>query len=205
MRKSITSGLIVGASLVALPAFAGGPGPVIVQPAPVIVAPSIPAPRIIDWSGIYGGLSYSGTRGRLKDPAKVSTDFNKGSAPGAFVGYNFQNGGLVYGGELAYFGFSSSDLKGDSTTKVKNALDAKARLGYAFGRALVFGTVGYSTAHIDLAGNSQSFNGVSYGVGADYLVTDNIFLGAEYTKRNLSKNSYDADPSTFGIRVGYKF
>jgi len=190
------------AMVIAGPAAAGGIAPVVVEPAPVI----IPAPVAVaaDWSGFYGGLSYSQTMGSL-DAGAGATDFEDGTAPGAFAGYNWQNGNFVFGGELAYHAISDSELTGTPGTELSSAIDLKGRLGYAAGRVMPYLALGYSSATLDVGADSFDLTGASYGIGVDFLVTDNIFVGAEYLQRDLSGDGYEADPSTLGIRVGYKF
>ena len=198
--------LIAGAAATAFgasaPAFAGGPGPAIVEPAPVIAVP--PAPALTDWSGVYGGLSYGKTSGNIDNGGAV--DFDDGSAPGLFLGYNFQNGPFVYGAELAYSKAQDTVLQGGTGDGLGSMAEIFGRAGYAAGKALFYGKVGYSMAKYDDGTTSTDFDGVAYGLGVDYLVTDNVFLGADYTRRDLSSdNSGDMEASTFGIRVGYKF
>lgn len=193
--------LTLGTLLAATPALAGGPGPVIVEPAPVV--PVVVAPQVADWSGFYAGLGYGKAIGSLDDG--TSTDFEDGTGVSGFVGYNWQSGNVVYGGELAYTGLNDMTLTGAPDTKLNNAVDLKARVGYAAGRVMPYLSLGYSMAKLDVGGTSSDLTGVSYGLGVDYLVTDNVFIGADYTKRELSGDGYDADPSTFGLRIGYKF
>lgn len=210
MRTSKLSLLLLGAAAAGtagVPAMAGGLAPVVEEPAPAVVAPAPVMPAVADWSGLYGGLSYSKSMGNYDNGGSV--DFDDGTAPGAFLGYNFQNGAFVYGGELAYHKFNDTTLKGTPSTEANDTVDLKARLGYAAGNALIYGTAGYSMASIDTAGGSQDFNGVNYGLGVDYLISDHFVVGAEYLKRNLSgqdsASGIDSDLSTLGVRVGYKF
>jgi opacity protein-like surface antigen len=202
MRTSIASIVTLGLASAGIPAVAGGIAPVVAEPAPVVVAP---APIVTDWSGIYGGLSYSKAMGDI-DFGDGSTDFEDGSAPGAFVGYNFQNGAFVYGAELAYQGFNDLKLDGFGGDGVHDGIDLKGRLGYSAGRALPYLALGYSMAKYDDGIDDDiDLDGVSYGLGLDYLVTDNIFVGAEYLKRDMSSDDPDVSASTLGLRVGYKF
>ncbi|MCR8723696.1 outer membrane protein [Frigidibacter sp. ROC022] len=201
----ITRYLGLGATLapvlLATPLFAGGPGPVVVEEAPVAPVPA--AAPITDWSGFYAGLGYAQSTGSLKNGTR--TDFNDGDGVSGFAGYNLQNGKFVYGGELSYTGLNDMTLTGTPSTELTDSIDLRARLGYTIGRALPYITVGYSTANLDTATGSVDLDGVNYGLGLDYQVSDRVFLGADYSKRDLSGSGLDADPETLGLRVGFKF
>ena len=119
---------------------------------------------------------------------------------------------MVYGGEIAYSNGPDAFIAGNPDWSLDPYLDLKGRVGYSFGKALVYGVLGYSQATYLEAGAEFEGDGVSYGVGVDYLVTDNIFLGVEYLTRQTSgsypdesDNYFDLDVDTVSLRVGYKF
>lgn len=203
MRSS--KALLVAAigGMIAAPALAGGIAPVVVDPAPVVVVPPA-APAVADWSGVYGGLTYGKLDGEFSDD-EFTNDIDGGTNPGLFLGYNAQNGALVYGGEIGYHFINDAVQDGVEEDGLGNLLDLHGRLGYAVGKALIYGRVGYSMASYDFVDRSADFDGISYGIGADFLVTDNIFLGLDYTQRDLKDGDQNLDASTLGLRVGYKF
>lgn len=181
-----TSLIAAAAILAAAPAVAGNVEPVIVEQ-PLIIAD--PAP-LVDWSGGYAGVAavgydFDGTVGG------VAFD-DDAAGGGAFLGTNFQNGNIVYGGELGL------GTGGD----VDYAVDLRGRVGYAAGRALPYLTVGYAFVEAD---NGDDIEGPTYGLGVDYLVTDRVFVGAEYRRLDLEGGATDLDTDAFGLRVGFRF
>jgi opacity protein-like surface antigen len=76
------------------------------------------------------------------------------------------------------------------TAEVRNLFTLAGRLGYADGRWLAYAKYGWAGAQIDvsltdtLAGDAASAsewaNGWTAGVGIDYALTHNLFLGVEY-------------------------
>lgn len=205
MRSSKAFVIAALAGLTAAPVMAGGIAPVVVDPAPVVVVPV--APAVADWTGFYGGLSYGQLDGEFTRPG-LRNDLDGGTNPGLFLGYNMQSGNLVYGAELGYtfVNDATQDNAPAGEDGLGDIIDLSGRVGYAFGNALIYGRLGYSMANYDFATRDADFNGISYGLGADFLVTDNIFLGLDYTQRDLEDDTdLKLDASTFGLRVGYKF
>ncbi len=201
-------------AVLAAPTFAGGPIAVAEEPAPV--APVAPVAQLADWTGPYIGVAFGGTSGDA-ETGGLSFDYDNGTAASILAGYNFQNGNFVYGGELAYSSVSDMVLApvvngGDDT--LDSMVDLRGRLGYATGNALFYGALGYAWADTTINGtDSASADGMSLGVGVDYLVNDQFFLGLDYTSRDLSgtnenpANTFDFDTTvnTVSLRLGLSF
>lgn len=166
-----------------------------------------------DWSGFYGGLSIGRGVGDMDYGADgdFEGDF-KGGLNGLFAGYNAQNGNMVYGAELAFGNSSISDVDFPEES-YEQTLDLKGRVGYAAGRGLYYGVLGYSRDEYyrDGASIKSTGGGVLFGVGVDYMMTDKVFVGAEYLRRNLKNDAnvdyidLESDIDTLSLRVGMKF
>lgn len=149
-----------------------------------------------DWDGIYGGAEVG-----ISKPASGLSGGN-GTAYGAFVGYNADLGGSVAGIEL---GYSKPDQTLSSGAELENQLKVKARYGFELGDAgLAYGTVGYLRSGVSTGGHAS---GYLVGVGYDHKISDNMFVGAEY-----SHNRYESLPgggeaisNQLGLRVGLNF
>ncbi len=191
-------------------ALAGNPAP---APAPAMpVAPPVAA-AVSDWSGFYAGGLVSFDSGNTaafsNNIPGISRTLDPTTAFGGFVGYNRQVNNMVFGGELAY---TTGDIPitGLANSFVTDRVDAKGRLGYSFGSALVYGVVGYSWATTSDASTLYPAAGLNYGVGIDYMINDHIFVGAEYLMRDLTGsdvgvNRIDSTINSATIRAGYKF
>lgn len=172
------------------------------------------------WDGFYvGGLAgfETGEQTYFSGGTFSNGPYDlEGTTYGAFLGYNFQRGGMVYGAEAAYaLGDVPSTVPSTFGANYSSFFDLKARAGYAVGDALVYGVVGGSLGvWEDRTGppEAASTTGLNYGLGVDYQITDQFFLGAEYLVRDLS-GDFDA-PSDVSIetlsqsaqiRVGLRF
>jgi Opacity protein and related surface antigens len=183
-------------------------GPVTVQPEEVYV---VPQPMVRDWAGAYGGLSLSHVSGGITENYGVpllTPDFDSTGALGLFVGYNWQQGNFVYGGELTYTHFDTPYT--GYSIRQEHALELRARAGYAFDSTLVYGFVG--AARSTIASGlpvSYSQNGYSFGVGVQTFVSDHVFVGLEAARRSVDfggggigvRTAID----TISLRVGYQF
>ena len=205
---------------------------VIVASEPVVIAP---VQKITDWSGPYVGALVgfgSGTADEIWDDGQETTTDTydlEGIGYGAFAGYNFQSGSIVYGIEAA-FQFSDvgflvedvfvlgGDLVADYQGGFTNFTDLKARVGFAAGNALIYGFAGgsmgsYSTEYVGLGDVwNVSAAGYNYGAGVNLFVTNSIFVGAEYIVRELTGDmdedadwSLDATVEAVEVRVGMQF
>lgn len=210
MKHILLSATILAATSAV--ALADGPAPTPVDP--VVMTPA--DPQVADWSGFYGGLSYGMTSGDVDFTPGGAFDFEDGHAVGAFVGYNWQNGNLVYGGELAYSEVSEMFIPGGfgDDDEITYLMDARARIGYASGNALFYAAAGFSSSEYIEPGVSQTdLHGYNYGVGVDFLLTENVFFGVDYTHRTMDGTmdgprtppGVDVDVNTFSLRLGFNF
>ncbi len=173
---------------------------------PIIAAP---APVVTDWSGFYLGALAGSMTG---NEDYLGTDYAfVGFRYGGFVGYNHQMAsGLVVGAELAA---SIGEQHFPDPTEVYDMtiIDAKARVGMTFDRALVFASAGFSTASYAGQNGWGDYEGTGFnvGVGADVLITDNVFVGGEVVYRGLEDSSgaaaWTETLTTVKARVGIKF
>ncbi|AUH33830.1 outer membrane protein [Paracoccus tegillarcae] len=167
----------VAASLFAGTAFAGGyVAPVVEQP--VTVAPPVIVADPSDWTGFYAGLQYG--QGGIDEVSDSGPDLETDlDAWGLHGGYNRDFGKFVLGGEIDY---NKVDLdiggKADLTR-------LRGRAGYDMGRFLPYVTLG--AAHISTDDDAGDFSetGITYGIGADFKVTDRFSLGAEYSRADF--------------------
>lgn len=203
--KFSTSSLAVVLGLAAAPAFAGGLAMPVADPvapaAPVAVAPVV-APSA-DWTGFYAG-------GQLGYGQSESDDLNydeDGAVYGGQVGYNYDFGRFVMGGELSYVGTEIGDE--DAGAEIDGVAAAKLRAGYDAGAFMPYVTAGYASAYTadEVAGDDQ-FDGYVYGAGVDYKVTENIVVGGEILQHefeDLGDTDNDLDATTAAARVSYQF
>lgn len=175
------------------------------------------------WTGAYfgvdagygmldGDFSVSGLAGSASD------DFD-GATIGAFAGYNWQlSNGFVAGveGDVSY-NFNDNNY-GPLEVGTDWAGSARAKVGYAFDRALVYAAGGWTFAngYVDGAGidESETFHGWTIGAGVDYAVTDNMFLRGEYRYNDFGDKSFsdgfdtinaDLDQHVVKVGLGVKF
>ena len=165
-----------------------------------------PVPAFV-WTGFYVGadFGYGWMRDSLTQNDGTSAAFTskprpKGVLGGVFAGYQLQSGNLVYGVESDV---EFSKLKASSTTtygsedyyhSVKTNMrgSLRARLGYAFGPALLYTTGGvaaasFNTSKINLdytadgsdSGKTPRF-GWTVGAGVEYKLTSAWSLRTEY-------------------------
>ena len=184
----------------AAPALAGGTAPT-PTPTPVQI---VPVAAGADWTGAYAGVQLDLLDGEANIGGGLS-----GEAFGLFGGYRHDFGSFVLGGEIDYMvGELSPDIGGPSVD-----VDALIRLGleagYDAGPALIYGTVGFARMELSVAGLSRDADGIFYGIGVDYAVSDRVTLGAELLRHRFESfggvPGNDLDATTFGINIAYRF
>ncbi|MDR3467362.1 MAG: outer membrane beta-barrel protein [Xanthobacteraceae bacterium] len=176
-----------------------------------------------------------------RPPLVLPTGFGPASASswvaGAVAGYNWQRGSVVFGfeGDL-----SGTDLRSESTGGFSSPINninftyptgdvvakvdwygtARARLGWAQGPFLLYGTAGLAYGHASLnttynlgtVGQNNALGpltaqtspvqvGWVAGGGVEYLLTSNLSLNLEYQYVDLGTLNQDAPSATIGRRT----
>jgi outer membrane immunogenic protein len=145
-----------------------------------------------DWDGLYLGLSAGVQWGDV--PISLSNDYNMNGdiAFGGFIGVNHQfDSGLVVGAELAaQTGNDTDDGDDGDDYQVNYTIDAKLKLGMALGsddQVLIYGFAGPSVSTIDFGDDSDDHTYTSwsanFGIGAEWMVTEQFSIGAELMGR----------------------
>ena len=104
-----------------------------------------------DWSGFYAGVSLGSVDMTVEDLSYGSGPFNStGTAYGGFAGYNFQNGNLVFGAEVAA---SAGSIGGDDGSYLRpfdrgTTMSASGRIGYDVGGFLPYFSAGYTSSEV---------------------------------------------------------
>lgn len=173
------------------------------------------ASRSIDWSGPEFGLSGGIDRTYADGSKFLDKERFPGEHLGAFVGYQYQfDNNVVLGleGDVSYtwnqrddftYFFGGSPV-GAEKIKTDWSGSVRARIGYAFGDALLFATGGWvATRAVDnietLGVSRETFNGFTIGGGFDYALTDNIFARAEYRYNGFGEKAIATDSTTVDL------
>jgi outer membrane immunogenic protein len=206
--------LIAGAFALAL----GGPVlaadlPPPAAPPPRAPATYVPAPApYYNWGGIYFGVNGGGVFGNsawnVPAPGVATGNFTTtGFLVGGTLGANFQAGAFVFGveGDFDWDNLSGNTSAGScgiapiaSCTTAQNYLGtARARVGYAWDRILLYGTGGGAFGNIKASatgtGNSNSNNfGWTAGAGIEFAFAQNWTAKAEYLYVSLQNGSCSA-------------
>ncbi len=197
---------VTALSVSATAAFASGP--VDRTPAPPVIVPE----RVADWSGFYGGLSFGAVSYDWVGNAGGPLDSEDSTEPGAFIGYNFQSGNIVYGAELNYQ-MLEAPLVAFPNSIQHDVLQVRGRVGYVvMPDLLLYGFVGFAQTSFNDGGTNYDQTGPAFGIGADYMLSRNFFAGIEYSYSdtfgeadNNPALSIESDVQVISLRVGFKF
>lgn len=183
------------------------------------------AQAAMNWTGLYvgGHLGYAMTSDSgLYDQADAAGPTNlaalklNGLVYGAQIGFNFQFSNFVVGLEAdGSFGKRQSTINSPEpaprgpdpiTSERGNLMSVRGRVGYAFNRALVYGTGGVGWADRKLT-ITEAFDGSTgsiksnkmggvYGAGIEYAILNNFSVRLEYLRYQV-KTTVTLDPATF--------
>jgi len=146
----------------------------------------------VNWSGLYvganAGYGWSANTDNL-DPT--------GPFGGAQVGYNFQRGNFVFGAEADFQGAHISGSNILEKSELNWFGTVRGRLGYAFDRALVYGTAGFAFGNVENSiatggpffTGSETQTGWVAGGGVEYKITPAWSAKGEYQYLDLDANS----------------
>lgn len=173
----------------------------------------------VDWTGFYAGVGVMTGDGQSDPIPGPLFPLEDGSAGlEVFAGYDhvFANN-FVLGGEI---GYSNAEFNGPfagALNSYSDVFDLKVRLGYATGRWLPYLVVGGSRVDgLGFGGRTYTSDGYSYGLGVNYAVNEQMFIGAELLDRRLNGNgsgggkkgkaaNTDLDIRTIAVRIGWRF
>lgn len=151
----------------------------------------------ISWTGGYIGLQL-GSGDVIASGENASAEIDVDSA-GLHAGYLQDLGTFVVGGELSFDSVSADD---DGDTDV---IRLRGRFGYDLGKFMPYVTLGAARA----SGDGVSESGISYGIGAEYRVTEKFNLGLEYSRTTFNDidniDGLDLDLDLIQIRGSYRF
>jgi outer membrane immunogenic protein len=187
-----------------------------VTEAPVAPA-AVETTPVFTWSGPYLGVlgGYGWGDGDASPAGGSSSDNFDGGRLGAFAGYNWQfSNGFVAGveGDVNYDWNENSYTGGlDMDTGFSGSV--RARVGYAFDRALLYAAGGWTDTNISLDGpgsDDDTLHGWTLGAGVDYSFTDNVFGRLEYRFNDYGSGSLggvdtDFDQHVINVGIGVKF
>ncbi|MDB6181435.1 outer membrane protein [Paracoccus fistulariae] len=200
MKKLILASV---AALTATGAYAGGyTAPV--EPTPVVVAPAVPEAPAYSWDGFYAGLQYG--QGTAEFDGGSDQDLGDSEAWGVHGGYTRGVGNWVLGGELDYNRTSLDDYDGDG-----DMFRLRGRAGYNMGQFQPYLTAGIAHLSTDADALDISETGWTYGVGVEYLVSQKVSVGLEYTRNDFSdvtsgaNGDIDLDSDLVSLRASFRF
>lgn len=160
------------------------------------------------WDGPYVGAAIGqGSGVQEYCPCPGGTVYTlEGGMSGLIAGYNLSSGALVYGAELGA-SFGSIYEIGFPGYEFTNMIDVKGRVGYDLGSALVYGTLGYSSADWSEKGAHSTASGFLYGVGVDVRIGERYLLGVELLSREMSNSveDFNATVETVTVRAAMGF
>lgn len=210
MVKILVSAALSG--LLLLPALAADL-PVRMRPK----APPAVAAVVYDWTGFYVGLQGGygfGSTHHVQDGADTGNFSIGGALVGGTVGYNMQFDSWVAGLEADYvwsgirgragpgtvgtFGCDVAPSQG-CVTRVNHFGTARARLGFATDRFLVYGTGGFAFGSVaafvdgaqDVGYDGRAFRGGwTAGGGVEYGIAPNLSARFEYLHVDLGSFAY---------------
>jgi outer membrane immunogenic protein len=200
-------------------------------PTKVPLAP-VPAAAAYSWTGCYIGVEGGGNWGRSSETASgvrnpavaglpLTNEFDlRGALVGGTVGCNYQVGTWVFGIENDYSwtnkSGSANDIAPFNTRAVNTVSESwidtlRGRIGFAWDRALIYGTggVAFTDAQLTVCGaarcpsESQSRTGWVAGVGVEYAVWQSLSVKIEYLHADFGTTRYfnsPAIPTNFAIR-----
>jgi outer membrane immunogenic protein len=207
---------ILGAGLIAFSTTVGAASAADIPQETYAPPPDIayePAPAF-SWTGFYaGGLVGYGWGEAKTDNGDFDAD---GFFGGLFAGYNLELGNnFVVGIEVDGTYGKLEGSGGVPGTSVENDWNgtARARLGYAIDRFMIYGTGGVAVGRVEASegGVSDTNTAVGWtaGGGVETALTDNVIGRIEYRYTDLGSNSYDLgttspdiDLSSHSVLVG---
>lgn len=194
MKKLLLSGVALAALIAAAPVSAADMpvrGPVY-KAAPVAV---------FNWTGFYfgGHLGYG-----WGDGVNVGNNVD-GFLGGVQAGYNWQlSRNWVFGVEGD---ISGTDMNNNAFAHIDYLGTLRARVGYTWDRAMLYGTGGLAWNRSSLLGFHDTDTGYALGLGLEWAFAPNWSTKLEYMYYNFDNVTTlgDTDVSTIKVGLNYRF
>jgi len=167
------------------------------------------------WSGPYLGIHGGYGWGDADIEGAGSQNFD-GARMGGFVGYNWQfSNGFVAGveGDVNY-DWNNDDVAAGVDAESGFSGSARARLGYAMDRTLIYAAGGWTATNVEVdtpvGDDDDTLHGWTIGAGVDHAFTDNLFGSVEYRYNdygngNLAGADVDFNQHVVQVGLGVKF
>jgi outer membrane immunogenic protein len=152
-----------------------------------------------NWAGAYAGLNLGYEWGKVSNSAGNPS----GIMGGGQVGYNWQNGQFVFGGETDLQISSADDTF--APWKFSNPWfgTLRGRIGYAMNNILVYGTGGLAYADLkgELSGLTETKTelGWTLGLGMEVGLTPNWSAKVEYLYMDLGSRAFSVTGTDNGL------
>ena len=157
-----------------------------------------------DWTGFYAGLQYVSPNAEFFEGSDQD-DVPFSDTAGVFLGYDHDFGKFVLGGELTYNKFDDDGAVVGETEHYQ----LRARLGADLGATLTYVTVGATKAELLDAPGGVDARGLTYGIGAEYLVNEKFSVGFEYSLNKLDEvktlPDVEVNVDLLQLRASYRF
>ena len=155
------------------------------------------------WAGFYGGLNVGYEWGKVNG-ADASPN---GIAGGGQLGYNWQSGQFVFGGETDLQASGADDTFANYKFSNPWFGTLRARAGYAMNNILFYGTfgLGYGDLRAEQLGITQTHTllGWTLGAGMEVGFTPNWSARVEYLYTDLGSRSFALTGNDDGLRASY--
>ena len=125
----------------------------------------------------------------------------EGVSYGVTAGYDLPVGqNFTFGPEVS-FGDATVDAPGVDASR---DLAASVRLGYVENpQFLAFAKIGYADTRFELLGTNANYEGVRFGGGLEFALTNNAYVSAEYQRTEYEDDFGGRDAAVVGI--GFRF
>jgi outer membrane immunogenic protein len=152
-----------------------------------------PMPAVFNWTGMYMGFHVG---------YGFSDDLD-GFLGGFQLGYNWQfSPNIVFGIEADVAGTDMNGTPGGIPAHIDYLGTARARVGYAWDRTMIYGTGGLAYVRAGALGVHDTDTGWALGAGLEWAYSNAWTLKAEYLYHDLGAN-FDASTIKFG--ANYRF
>lgn len=172
-----------------------------------VAAASMSAPAFAQDSAPFTGARVEAVVGYDKIDLNIAGAENPdGLMYGVAAGYDLQVGGAVVGLEGEYTDSDTRLAALGASVETDRDLYVGGRVGFAAGRALVYGKAGYTNARFEASNGvvraSDTLDGVRVGGGVEMSLTGGLFAKAEYRYSNYSD---DVERHQGLAGVGFRF